>query len=177
LAYEKFSDYVLSEIENLYRFGKLDFRKIYGRDTFVRETETMNLLRYFGKCLGCRLVDAGYRPPLQLQRLMTTIGLHPSLPLRITFGFDEFWRRISPKGRVLGNGDLGYWEGVSPPEGAFTWRQVLGYFEVYYYYDIVWHPFPWGGHPMSGPIRTVNLARNDPLPKELAVAIAEKMGI
>ena len=65
VAYKTFSDWVFSETADLCRYGKLDFRKIYGRHAFVRET--MNFLRYFGKCLGCRLVDAGVAPPSNLR--------------------------------------------------------------------------------------------------------------
>ena len=102
---------------------------------------------------------------------MTTVGLATSLPLRVTFGINEFWRRAAPSGMTLANGDLDYWDGVSPPEGAFTWRQMLGYLEVYYWYDIVWDPFPFGGNPMSGPVRTVRLGKEDPLPGEPAASL------
>ena len=168
-AYETFSDWVFHEAGTLYRCGKLDFRKIYGRPNFTREA--MNLLRYFAKCLGCRLADAGVRPPSKLRSLVTSVGLSTSLPLRITFGINEFWRRIAPDGKMLANGDLTYWNIAWSPEGGFTWRQMLGYLEVYYWYDVVWDPFPFGGNPMSGPVRTVRLGRHDPLPNEPATTL------
>lgn len=163
-SYEIFSDWVFHEAGTLYRCGKLDFRKIYGRPNFAREV--INLLRYFAKCLGCRLADAGVRPPSKLKSLLTSVGLSTSSPLRITFGINEFWRRIAPVGKLLANGDLMYWDVDWSTEGGFTWRQMLGYLEVYYWYDVVWHPFPFGGNPMFGPVRTVRLGSHDPLPFE-----------
>jgi hypothetical protein len=126
----------------------------------------MNLIRYFAKCLGCRLVDAGVNPPAELRNLVTSIGLATSLPLQITFGVNDFWRRISPDATMLANGDLHYWNVPSRPHGGFTWYQMLGYLEVFYWYDVVWTPFPYGGNPMAGPVRTVKLGNQDPLPSE-----------
>jgi len=128
-------------------------------------SNVMALLCYFAKTLGCRIVDAGCDPSSELRRIVTTKSIADTTPLRITLGINEFWQRVDPTGRMIGNGDLISW---LPDLDQFHWSQNLGYLGIYYWLNAVYDPFPYGGDPISGVVRAVRLGRHDPLPGEPA---------
>jgi hypothetical protein len=160
LAYERFSTWVLSETAALCHKPEINFADVFGSGY---ASSVVALLCYFAKNLGCRIVDAGYNPSVELRRIVTTRGITDTTPLRITFGINEFWRRVDPTGRIIGNGDLISW---LPDLDQFHWSQNLGCLEVYYWLNAVYDPFPFGGDPISSGVRAVRLGRCDPLPGE-----------
>jgi hypothetical protein len=168
LAYERFSGWVLSETPTLCDKAEIDFADVFGSGY---ASSVMALLCYFAKNLGCRIVDAGYNPSVELSRILRATAITDTIPLRITFGINEFWRRVDPTGRIIGNGDVISW---LPDLDQFHWSQNLGYLEIYYWLNAVYDPFPFGGDPISGAVRAVRLGRHDPLPGEPAMAVAAK---
>jgi hypothetical protein len=168
LAYERFSTWVLSNAATLCDRTEIDFGEVFG-DSYPEET--IKLLCYFVKSLGCRIVDAGAEPPSALRRILTTPNIIDTAPFRVTFGINDFWHRVDPSGRVVGKGDLIRWPDSSA-EAGFSWSETLGYLEIYHWYDVVWHPFPYGGDVMTGPLRSVSLAHHDSFPGEPAAIMA-----
>jgi hypothetical protein len=166
LAYERFSQWVLSESDTLCDKGEIDFKEIFGSDY---APSVMALLCYFAKSLGCRIVYVGYKPSVELRRILTTRGITNIVPLRITFGINDFCRRVDPSARTIGKGDLITW---SPGCDQFHWSETIGYLEVYHWLNVVYDPFPFGGDPVSRPIRAARLGRHDPLPGEPATTAA-----
>jgi hypothetical protein len=155
LAYEQFSKWVLSQSAALHERTEIDFSEVFGPSY---PDQTLKLLCYFAKSLGCRLVYAGIEPPKALSRILTTGNLTDTLPLRVTFGINETWYHLSPNGRTMGKGDLLYWPHAEP---SVTWSELLGYLEIFHWFDAVWDPFPFGGDPMWAPLRTVRLGWRD----------------
>jgi hypothetical protein len=155
LAYERFSKWVLAQSAALHDRTEIDFSEVFGPSY---PDQTLKLLCYFAKSLGCRLVYAGIEPPKAFSRILTTSNLTDTLPLQVTFGINESWYRLSPDGRTIGKGDLFYWPYAQP---SFAWSEHLGYLEIFYWFDAVWNPFPFGGDPMSTSLRTVRLGWRD----------------
>lgn len=167
-AYQKFSDWVLATAPILHGKEAIDFVEIYG-DHYVEGTR--NLLLYFAKSLGCRIADAGIEPPKRLQRLLTDVSPIDTSPLLVSFGINDFWRRIDHTGRVIGNADFHTWPEITDRQ-CFSCVDVLGYLEIFYWYDIKWEDgYPYGGDPMCRPRRSVSLGRRDPLPDEPAASM------
>jgi hypothetical protein len=156
-------------------YGKeaIDFEKIYG-GAYVEKT--LNLLRYFAKSLGCRIAAAGIDPPEALRRILTDVNRSDSKPLIVTFGINEFWYRIDPTGRIVGNDCFHTWPEITD-RPRFSWIALLGYLEIFYWYDLEWEDgYPFGGEPMWGPRRLVSLGRRDPLPDQPAAFMTERKG-
>jgi hypothetical protein len=163
LSYQRFSQWILAASAILHIKDGIDFGEIYG-DAYVEES--LNLLRYFAKCLGCQIVEAGIEPPDGLRRILIDANRNDVKPLAVTFGINDFWRRIDPTGRIVGDDCFNNWpEYIDKPR--FSWFQRLGYLDIFYWYDLEWDDgYPFGGEPMCSPRRVVSLGRSDPLPDE-----------
>ncbi len=124
----------------------------------------MNLLRYFVKCLGCRIAHADITPPESLREILTHAGRVDTKPLAVTFVIDEFWLRVDPTGGVIGDDCFYNWPTITD-RSCFSWIQTLGYLAIFYWYDIAWdNGYLYGGEPMSSPRKSVTLGRrHDPL--------------
>jgi hypothetical protein len=157
LAYERFSNWVLCGSSTLHERAEIDFTKVFGASY---PEETVNLLCYFGKSLGCCIANAGFEPPAALRHMLTTTGITDTTPFRVTFGINESLYRIDPTGRILGKGDLVYWPDADAKPG-YSWIETMGYLEIFHWYDVVWDPFPFGGDVMHGPLSSVTLGRHD----------------
>jgi hypothetical protein len=168
-AYQQFSEWVLASAATLYGYEGIDFAEIYG-DAYVEKG--LDLMRYFAKSLGCRIVAAGIKPPPVLRQILTDGGRSDTKPLAVTFAIDEFWRRIDPTGRIIGDDCFDSWPEITEG-GCFSWLQRLGYFEIFYWYDLKWEDgYPFGGGSMCGSRRWVTLGRRDSLPEEPAATIS-----
>lgn len=160
-AYQQFSDRVLASAATLHERDAIDFGVIFGE---AYREKTLDLLRYFAKSLGCRIAHADLEPPPVLRQILTDTSSSDTKPLVVTFGIDEFWRRV----------DCFYsWPEITD-RLCFSWFQMIGYLKIFYWYDVAWHEgYPFGGEPMSGARRSVTLGREDPLPGEPDASMAE----
>ena len=70
-AYQEFSDWILATGTTLHSKEAIDFAEIYGS---AYTEKSLNLLSYFAKSLGCRIVDAGTDPPEALRRILTDVN-------------------------------------------------------------------------------------------------------
>jgi hypothetical protein len=173
-AYQEFSDWVLANATTLHGQEAIDFERIYGGDYAAK---TLNLLRYFAKSLGCRIAAAGIDPPEALRCILTEMHRCDTLPLIVTFGIDEFWYRVDPTGRIIGADCFHTWPEITD-RPCFSWTALLGYLEIFYWYDLEWEDgYPFGGEPMWEPRRLVSLGRRDPLPDEPAAFMTERRPI
>ena len=169
-AYQQFSDWVLGSAATLHEKDAIDFAEIFG-DAY-RE-KSLDLVRYFAKSLGCRIAHADLEPPTMLRQILTDAGRTDTKPLVVTFGINEFWRRIDPTGRVIGDDCFDSWPGITD-RPCFSWFQTLGYLETFYWYDLAWEDgYPYGGEPMCSSRRSVTLGHHDPLPDEPAATMAK----
>lgn len=167
-AYQKFSDWVLATAPALHSEEEIDFAEIYGS---VYVEQSLNLLRYFAKSLGCRIAAAGIEPPETLRQILTDHNRTDTKPLVVTFGINESWHRIDPSGRIIGDDFFDSWPEVTE-RPCFSWMALLGYLEIFYWYDLEWEDgYPSGGEPMWESRRTVTLGRHDPLPDEPAASM------
>ena len=152
-AYQQFSDWVLGSSATLHEKDAIDFAEIFG-DAY-RE-KSLDLVRYCAKSLGCRIAHADLEPPLV-----------------VTFGINEFWRRVDPTGRVIGDDCFDSWPGITDTP-CFSWFQTLGYLEIFCWYDLAWEDgYPYGGEPMCSSRQSVTLGHHDPLPDEPAATMAK----
>jgi hypothetical protein len=94
-AYQEFSDWVLASPATLHGKDAIDFAEIFG-DAYGEKS--LNLVRYFANSLGCRIVHADIEPPTILRQILTDAGRTDTKPLVVTFGINEFWRRIRSHG-------------------------------------------------------------------------------
>ena len=67
-AYQQFSGWILAAAAILHGKESIDFTEIYGN---AHVEKTLDLMRYFAKSLGCRIVAAGIEPPTVLRQLLT----------------------------------------------------------------------------------------------------------
>ena len=150
---------------------EIDFAEIYGD---AHAEKSLNLLRYFANSLGCRIADAGIKPPEGLRRVLTDVNLSDTKPLAVTFAINEFWHRICPSGQMMGNDCLCNWPEIID-RSCFSWVATLGYLDIFHWYDLEWEDgYPFGSTPMWRSCRAVSLGRYDPLPDEPA---ASMMGV
>jgi len=84
----------------------------------------------------------------------------------VTFAINEFWRRVDPTGRIIGDDCFDNWFEITD-RPCFSWFQTLGYLQIFYWYDLEWEGgYPFGGEPMFSARQSVSLLRYDPLPGE-----------
>jgi hypothetical protein len=133
-AYQEFSDWILATGTTLHSKEAIDFAEIYGS---AYTEKSLNLLSYFAKSLGCRIVDAGTDPPEALRRILTDVNRNDTKPLMVTFGINEFWYRVDPTGRIIGNDCFHNWPEITD-RPCFSWVALLGYLEIFYWYDLEW---------------------------------------
>jgi hypothetical protein len=159
-AYQKFSDWVLANSATLHDKNEIDFVEIFG-DSYA--ANSFDLLRYFAKSLRCRSVYAGIAPPKELRQILTDVGRCDTKPLIVTFGINEFWYRIDPTGRIIGDDCFNGWPAITDRQ-CLSWLITLGYLEIYCWYDLEWEDgYLYGGEPMCGPRSCISLGRHDPL--------------
>ena len=152
---------------------EIDFAEIYGD---AHAEKSLNLLRYFANSLGCRIADAGIKPPEGLRRVLTDVNLSDTKPLAVTFAINEFWHRICPSGQMMGNDCLCNWPEIID-RSCFSWVATLGYLDIFHWYDLEWEDgYPFGSTPMWRSCRAVSLGRYDPLPDEPAASMMELDG-
>lgn len=167
-AYQRFSDWLFAAAPVLHSKHAIEFEEVYGK-AYIGESQ--NLLRYFAKSLGCRIVAAGIKPPDGLRRIITDTSLTDVRPLVVTFAINDFWRRVDPTGRIIADDHFNSWPEISHKQ-CFSWMQMLGYVEIFYWYDLEWADgYPFGGDPMSEARRAVTLGYRDPLPDEPAASM------
>lgn len=167
-AYQQFSEWVLASAATLHERDSIDFAEIFGE---AYREKTLDLLRYFAKSLGCRIAHAELELPPKLRQIVADMSRADTKPLMVTFGINEFWRRVDRTGRIIGDDCFYSWPEITD-RPCFSWFQMLGYLKIFYWYDIAWEDgYPFGGAPMSGARRSVTLGREDPLPGELAAGI------
>jgi hypothetical protein len=167
-AYQEFSDWVLTHTTTLHDKEEIDFVEIFG-DAYA--AKSFDLLRYFAKSLGCQIVYAGIDPPKELRQILTDVGRCDTNPLVVTFGINEFWYRIDPTGRIIGDDCFNSWPEIADRQ-CFSWLMTLGYLEIFYWYDLEWEDgYRYGGEPMCGPRPSISLGRHDPLPEEPAATM------
>ena len=172
-AYQTFSDWVLATAATLHSKEEIDFAEIYGD---AHAEKSLNLLRYFANSLGCRIADAGIKPPEGLRRVLTDVNLSDTKPLAVTFAINEFWHRICPSGQMMGNDCLCNWPEIID-RSCFSWVATLGYLDIFHWYDLEWEDgYPFGSTPMWRSCRAVSLGRYDPLPDEPAASMMELDG-
>jgi hypothetical protein len=168
LAYQTFSDWVLATAATLHDKESIDFEDIYG-STYAEKS--LNLMGFFAKSLGCRIANADIQPPKGLRRIVTNVKCSAAEPLVVTFAINEFWRRICPDGRMMGNDCFYTWPEFSD-RPRFSWVATLGYLDIFHWYDLEWEEgYPFGGSPMRGSCRAVSLSRHDPIPPDEAAAL------
>jgi hypothetical protein len=114
------------------------------------------------------------RTPYNRPRLVSVASTCTATePLVVTFGIDEFWRRVDPTGRIIGDDGFHSWPKITD-RPCFSWLQMLGCLKIFYWYDVAWQDgYPFGGVPMSGAHRSVTLGREDSLPDEPAASMAK----
>jgi YgiT-type zinc finger domain-containing protein len=66
-AYQAFSNWVLAMGATLHEKEEINFVEIFG---MAWEARTLDLLRYFTKCLGCQIVHAGVDVPEELRQII-----------------------------------------------------------------------------------------------------------
>lgn len=170
LAYQQFSDWVFASAATLHERDAIDFAAIFGE---AYHEKTLNLLRYFAKSIGCRIAHGDLEPPTMLRQIVTDKRRIDTKPLVVTFGIDEFWRRVDPTGGIIGDDCFYSWPVITDGP-CFSWFQMLGYLKIFYWYDVAWeHGYPFGGEPMSGAHQSVTLAREDSPPDEPTTTAAE----
>ena len=162
-AYQEFSDWVLAAAITLHSREAIDFAEIYGGGY---AEWSLNILRYFAKSLGCRIVAAGIDPPEGLRRVLTNVSRRETKPLVVTFGINEFWRRVDPAGSIISSDCFHTWPEIND-RPCFSWIAMLGYLEIFHWYDLEWeNGYPFGGEPMWKSRRVVSLGRRDTLPDQ-----------
>jgi hypothetical protein len=169
-AYQQFSDWAFASAATLHERDAINFSAIFGE---AYRENTLDLLRYFAKSLGCRIAHADLEPPTLLRQIVTDTSRTDTKPLVVTFGIYEFWRRVDPTGRIIGDDCFYSWPEITD-RPCFSWFQMLGYLKIFYWYDVAWEDgYPFAGDPMSGARQSVTLGREDSLPDEPAASMAE----
>jgi hypothetical protein len=120
-AYAEFSKWVFVASKTLHEQDAIDFAEVFGNSY---PEKCLDLLRYFGKSFGCRLVDVGIKPPEGLRQILVEKNRNDSKPLLVTFGINHFWRRIDPKGRILGDDCPVSWFDATGRQ-SFSWIATL----------------------------------------------------
>jgi hypothetical protein len=75
-SYDVYRDYVWNTLDRLWHRKRISMSDVYGHDWPERQ---MDLARYFAKHLGCRLVDEGLPPPMQMSKFLSGATSMPAL--------------------------------------------------------------------------------------------------
>jgi hypothetical protein len=127
-AYQQFSEWVLASAPTLHERDAIDFADIFGE---AYREKTLDLLRYFAKSLGCRIVHADIEPLTMLRQILTDASRTDTKPLVVTFEISESWRRVDPTGRTIGDDCFDSWPEITD-RPCFSWFQMLGYLQIFY---------------------------------------------
>jgi hypothetical protein len=152
-AYERFAAWVNQKGANLMEATHINFGEIYGDDF---QGETLNLLKYFAKHLGCRIASENFTLPQNLALSLTTGDLRP---FEVSFS-----RNSEIKGYPLrGTGVLHNFPTFgrySPDTGdihpSYVSGMIVGHLDVIYRYDYV-PRYGWEGDSVLPSNRTVRL--------------------
>jgi len=70
-------------------------------------------------------------------------------PLVVTFAINGFWRRVDPTGRIIADDHFNSWPEISHRQ-CFSWMQMLGHVEIFYWYDLEWEMISLRGRAYVG---------------------------
>lgn len=137
-AYDKYADYVWSNLDRLWRRSKLDMRQVFGENWQV---DTLDLARYVAKHIACRMASDGYPVPPQFGQFLDGAATLPSVHM-VLFKDPAMWelrRRFIDQG-IEGDG---LWMApatgaASPSRGRLTMFSssfTLGYIGFMYRWD------------------------------------------
>lgn len=158
-AYETFSNWAEAQGAALLKRNELDFREIFGADF---EYASLNLLYYFIKLLGCRVLDSGNPLP---DNLAAAFSRKHVAPFALSFALNETsFGGIPARGSgILGNYPIigTYRRSTDAVLPQYVSGSIVGYVDVIYRYAYAAR-YPWEGNEISGPVRRVNLGQYDP---------------
>jgi hypothetical protein len=100
-AYEQFINYIRDNKNTILNKRFIDFNDVYGNNF---EAYQRDLFKYFVKSFGCRLIDAGYPVPKDLQALLFKKSFLTRLT--INFAVDEDLLLLKEISKTVGKGDL-----------------------------------------------------------------------
>jgi hypothetical protein len=155
LAYDRFSAWVNGKGEALLMQEQLDFAEIYGPDF---QTSVLNLLKYFVKHLGCRLLSEGQAVPPGLGASLAKDDLAP-------FEISLARNAELAGGPFRGSGALHNFPTtcmLSPAtmvaHEPYLSGMIVGYLDVVYRYGYR-SRFAWEGDPVNPKIAKVRLGK------------------
>jgi hypothetical protein len=157
-AYEKFSAWAHAQGHNLLTEDHIDFTAVYGA---TATAASLNLLRYFAKLLGCRIVDSGNPVPAGLQ-LVFTVG--DTRPFAVSFAANGTSLGGLPirGGGVLGNYPvIGMYHRATDSIDRWLSGSMVSHLDVIYRYNFS-DNYSWEGGVISASCRQVRLGRYDP---------------
>ncbi|MFP8884422.1 hypothetical protein [Streptomyces mangrovi] len=136
LAYDDWSDYILNDLDGIYRRQTLDMQQALGDDWAARVDD---LTRYFVKHIGCRMARDQVRVPDDLVDFLSGTGEPASL--RCGYGIRKDLHKLHKKGRRHGDTFGGPWMRplqcwYSPSIGEITELEsgyALGFIEFWYW--------------------------------------------
>jgi hypothetical protein len=89
LAYEQFIAWTMTNDEEVLRHRVIDFEPVFGHEW---ENKQRDLFKFFAKCFGCRLTEAGQPVPADVVDLLSKTGF--TTALYVTFLVNEDVREL-----------------------------------------------------------------------------------
>ena len=169
IAYDQFTDYVMSNATTVVARRVVDFADVFGSDFGTKQAE---LYKYFVKLFGCHLRVAGHPVPPDLRRLLALDYFQTELVLTFTANEDKVPMFNSSIGCPAGLGDLYTTERnlTLKDDPKFIWSLYFAYLHIFFWYD--WPPIGPTGAPWTANSQYIYLGWMTPLDPEQRANLA-----
>jgi hypothetical protein len=134
-AYSKFIEFVDNHESAILKTRMVNFEDVFGKEY---ETEQRRLYKYFLKCFGCRLIEAGKQVPKNLIDIFKLKTFNTNLYITFAVNEDKVLL-LKDNVKIVGNGEIEGKEVIESPD-KFTSRysEFYSYLHIFYWYNCDW---------------------------------------
>jgi hypothetical protein len=137
-AYEQFVLWVMQNEALVIKRRVIDFEVVFGTDWLVKQRD---LFKFFAKCLGCRIAEAGYSVPVDVTNLLGQTSF--STALYVTFQVNEDQLLLKAEDQGIGTQPLLRFEPITPADlpayqcgNHYRWLTMMYWYNHYSLYPV-----------------------------------------